>query len=143
MSEIKPPAAKPCTFCPYRTDVPSGIWESQEYAKLRQYDRQTPYQPVAVFLCHLNDADSDRSRVCAGWAGCHDGEHLLALRLHKATGALSPDVAEAVRAYTTPVPLFSSGTEAADHGEAEVTNPGRRAITAAEKISRRRNLENQ
>ena len=68
MSVTLPPARTPCATCPYRTDVPSGVWAPEEYAKLLAYDEETAYQPLSVFLCHQVDG-----RVCAGWAGCHDG----------------------------------------------------------------------
>jgi hypothetical protein len=35
---INPPAPKPCESCPYRKDVPSGVWSEGEYRKLPQYD---------------------------------------------------------------------------------------------------------
>ena len=31
---------KPCASCPYRCDVPSGVWHPDEYAKLEVYDRR-------------------------------------------------------------------------------------------------------
>lgn len=49
---IKAPAKNPCGSCPYRRDVPSGIWSEEEYDKLPQYDLPTGDQPPNVFLCH-------------------------------------------------------------------------------------------
>jgi Family of unknown function (DUF6283) len=117
----KRPAAAPCRTCPYRRDVPSGVWQSDEYAKLADYDRPTGEQPAGVFLCHQQDG-----RVCAGWAGCHDGDHLLALRL--AAMVMDPADAEATRDYVSPVPLFRSGREAAEHGLRDVQRPGAEAV---------------
>ena len=45
-------AKVPCGSCPYRRDVPSGIWEQHEYDKLPEYDGQTWEQNPALFLCH-------------------------------------------------------------------------------------------
>lgn len=136
-----PPAPRPCASCPYRRDVPSGIWAVSEYAKLPAYDEPTHAQPVALFLCHQHDRDTRQARVCSGWAGCHDGDHLLALRIAVVAGEISVETANRIRDYVSPVPLFASGTEAAAHGVREIRAPGRDACTAMDKISsRRRNL---
>src|SRR3954467_54109 len=102
------PAPRPCQSCPYRRDVPSGVWSSTEYAKLVAYDAPTYAQPLALFQCHQNGADDGRARVCAGWVGCH-GQELLALRLAVSTGRLDP----LVMGYRTTVALFASGRDAA------------------------------
>lgn len=135
------PAPRPCGSCPYRVDVPSGIWDACEYAKLPAYDRPTFAQPSALFLCHQHDRDDAAARVCGGWAGCHDGDELLALRVAVSSGEIAVDVAEAVRDYVSPVPLFASGAEAAAHGMREIHTPGAAALTAMAKIGRVRNLE--
>ncbi|MER7617387.1 DUF6283 family protein [Nonomuraea wenchangensis] len=70
-----PPAEGPCGTCPYRRDVLSGLWAREEYDKLRGYDRPTFAQPVTLWLCHQHGRSSPRRRVCAGWAGYHDGIH--------------------------------------------------------------------
>lgn len=138
MATIAAPAPRPCASCPYRRDVPSGIWAPEEYAKLYPYDRDTPHQPAVLFLCHQHERDSDRARVCAGWAGCHDGSHLLALRAAAADGRMTPEAVDATIDYQSPVPLFGSGAEAAAHGMARITEPDHRAVTAMDKIARRR-----
>lgn len=51
-SQVRGPAPQPCASCPYRRDVPSGIWAAEEYAKLPAYDADTPFQPPHLFLCH-------------------------------------------------------------------------------------------
>lgn len=132
-----PPAPRPCQSCPYRRDVPSGIWAREEYEKLRAYDRETGHQPLALFQCHQHDADSPTRRMCAGWVGCH-GDDLLALRLACATGDISPETFEAAVNYDPHVPLFASGSEAADHGQAEILHPSRAARAYSAKIVRRR-----
>jgi hypothetical protein len=129
-----PPAPRPCDSCPYRRDVPSGIWHFDEYEKLRAFDRDTPYQPPTLFQCHQADLGSNRPRICAGWAGCHDAPNLLALRLAVANGRISPDTFRAVIDYQSPIPLFASGDEAADHGQGDIDNPGEVAARAIAKI---------
>jgi hypothetical protein len=123
---LRGPAPRPCESCPYRRDVPSGVWAASEYDKLPLYDAPTYAQPTGVFLCHQQDG-----RVCAGWAGCHDGTNLLSLRIAVSNGALSVADYEATVGYCSPVPLFASGAEAATHGEAGIeapTAPARRVI---------------
>lgn len=133
---IRPPAPRPCISCPYRRDIPSGVWAAEEYEKRRRYDLDTADQPLGVFICHQHP-DSVDPPVCAGWAGCHDGDHLLALRFAALHG-MPRETVEAIRDYRSPVPLFASGAEAAEHGMAEIDHPGPDAVAAMEKIGRRR-----
>lgn len=130
---IHPPAPRPCASCPYRRDVPSGVWHPDEYAKLPDYDEPTPFQPTGVFLCHQVNG-----RACAGWAGCHDMTHNLAIRLAESTGDITPDDADELRDYTTDVELFATGREAAEHGMRDVEHPTPDAVRTLHKITRRR-----
>lgn len=130
---IRPPAQRPCDSCPYRQDVPSGMWDASEYAKLARYDADTIAQPPGLFLCHLTE---ENGRMCAGWAGCHDGDNLLALRLATANGRISPETAQFTVGYRSPVPLFASGTEAAIHGMRNIDQPSDDALAAMNKIER-------
>lgn len=120
-ADTRGPAKSPCGTCPYRRDVPSGVWDASEYAKLPDYDAPTALQPPGLFLCHQADG-----RVCAGWAGCHDGHELLALRMAALQG-MSPDEVANTRDYTSAMPLFGSGQEAADHGMARIDDPDPKA----------------
>lgn len=129
------PASRPCASCPYRLDVPSGIWAAEEYAKLPAYDRPTAEQPTSLFLCHQTGRDDPRARLCAGWVGCH-GDELLALRLAVCRGDV--DGADVGLAFDSPVPLFASGTEAAAHGVRDIDAPGVAAVVAIDKIAARR-----
>lgn len=131
-----PPTPRPCASCPYRRDVPSGIWDASEYAQLPLYDEPTFAQPTALFLCHQHDRADDGARVCGGWAGCHDGDNLLALRVAVSSGEITVDTADAIRDYISPVPLFASGAEAAAHGVRELHQPGVAARDAMAKITR-------
>lgn len=130
MSALHGPAPKPCESCPYRRDVPSGVWSAGEYVKLRLYDEPTPFQPTSVFQCHQNDRQSERARVCAGWVATH-GTELLALRIGVATGEVPR---EAMRYHTT-VSTFATGTEAATHGLRDIEEPGPAARALMAKIA--------
>ena len=136
---VKGPAPRPCASCPYRQDSPSGVWHASEYQKLTAYDSPTYAQPERLFLCHQNDADSDAARLCSGWVGCH-GTELLALRLATVDGTLEAEDIDSTLTYRSPIALFGSGREAADHGVTDIENPGVTAQAAISKIVRRRGL---
>lgn len=124
----------PCGSCPYRRDVPSGVWSEEEYRKLPTYDGE-PYMQIlqggrAVFMCHQQDG-----KLCAGWVGCHGGDNLIALRLTQAM--LGNEIDPSVWAYESPVPLWDSGAEAAAHGMREIDNPGRVARAMVQKLQRK------
>lgn len=116
------PKKHPCGSCPYRQDVPSGLWHPDEYARLIQYDRPTAEQPTQLFGCHQSDGS-----LCSGWVGTHDMDENMAIRIARLEGRLSEADYEATLDYESPVPLFESGMEAAVHGIKEVPNPGERA----------------
>lgn len=123
---VRAPAPRPCATCPYRRDVPAGLWAAGEYSRLPAYDGPTGEQPAAMFLCHDGDG-----RLCAGWLGCHNraaGSHaLLALRVAAVIGRLDRAALAAAAAYRSPVPLFESGRAAAAHGLAGIERPDARA----------------
>ncbi|MEV7177772.1 DUF6283 family protein [Kitasatospora sp. NPDC093679] len=129
------PAPRPCESCPYRRDVPAGVWAAEEYEKLVRYDAPTPEQPPRLFQCHQSDAGSAGRRVCAGWAGCH-GDGLLAPRIAVIQGRLDAVTYRAIAEYVSPVPLFSSGAEAAEHGLSGISEPGAEARRVIGKITR-------
>lgn len=122
--------SQPCSSCPYRRDVASGIWEASEYDKLPGYDGDVPDQIFAgatrLFHCHTWPA-----RLCAGWAGCHDMANSLAVRLRAA------EIGPEVYGYVSPVPLFGSGAEAAEHGMRDLPAPGPAARIKGRRIARR------
>ena len=117
MSEIR---SQPCRACPYRQDVPSGVWSAAEYDKLPPYDAITPEQPFETFACHATP-----EHYCHGWAVVHTNrgrEHdLIALRVF-APGISIPAAS---------VPLFDSGQEACDHGKRDIEHPSDEAIEVA------------
>jgi hypothetical protein len=103
---------------------------------LRGYDADTAHQPPGLFQCHQQDTDGAYRRVCAGWAGCHDGDELLALRLALLQGRISEETFRAVVSYSSPVPLFESGDDAADHGQRQIDTPDELAVRTIAKIVR-------
>jgi hypothetical protein len=134
VTRLARPRKRPCPSCPYRRDVPSGIWAASEYDALAGYDGDTTAQVTAaaysVLFCHqVNGA------VCAGWAGCHDMDENLAIRLaHRIVDVVF------LRQYTTGVPLFGSGAEAAAHGKRDIRRPGPAAQRLRVKVATARAL---
>lgn len=124
------PRKNPCSSCPYRTRVASGIWDESEYAKLPAYDGEIHEQTTtAVFMCHQQDGC-----VCSGWLGHREHpEDMLAVRLGIIRGALDQSCLD----YTTDVPLFGSGAEAAAHGMKHFLEPREDARSVIDKITRK------
>ncbi|WP_341856773.1 DUF6283 family protein [Brachybacterium sp. GPGPB12] len=111
------PRKTPCAPCPYRRGVPSSVWDESECAKLPAYDGDIPEQASdRVFSCHQQDGS-----VCAGWLGHRDPLDLLAVRIGITYGRLDPSCAE----YSTTVPLWPSGADAARHGSRSDQRPRR------------------
>jgi len=129
---VKAPLKKPCPTCPYRRDVPSGVWAPEEYAKLSRYDLPTGEQPTVPFGCHQANG-----HLCSGWAAVHDMDNSLALRLQAAFHRISPEDYEATLRYESPVPVFDSGREAFMHGMTGVAAPGPEAKEAQLKLLRK------
>lgn len=129
LDQESPPGvdAKPCGSCPYRRDVPSGIWAAEEYAKLPLFDGDTWQQDQHLFRCH-----QQTGKLCAGWLGCHGPKQLLALRMY--------EVEASVYSYVCPVPVFSSGAEAAAHGMRDIKAPDPRASRMVEGLIRKRGV---
>jgi len=128
------PRPRPCASCPYRRDVPSGVWAAEEYDKLPGFDGPTGEQTPVVFFCHQQDGS-----VCSGWLGHADPYHLLGVRIGISMGLIDPACAD----YATDVPLFASGQEAAEHGVAAIEAPSAKAEQTIRKIlTRRRSKEN-
>jgi hypothetical protein len=129
MTEPAKPRKRPCPSCPYRKGVPSGVWDPEEYEKLPRYDGDIPEQTaIAVFKCHQQDGC-----VCSGWLGHREPGDMLAVRL----GILSGQLDEESLEYTTTVPLFESGAQAAEHGLSHVVDPGTEAQAVIDKLTRK------
>jgi hypothetical protein len=132
MTEPKPPRKTPCASCPYRKSVPSGLWHESEYRKLERYDGEThEQQTVNLFSCHQGEGD-----ICSGWLGHRDPLDMLAVRIGLSMGTIDGRSAE----YTTTVPLFASGREAAEHGMQDIETPSDDAVEAIQKIVKKRGL---
>lgn len=129
MAKIELPRKRPCASCPYRCDVPSGVWDASEYEKLPQYDGDIASQAMAgavkLFGCHQADG-----HLCAGWAGHRPPDELLAVRLALSDGRIDPEVLD----YETDVRLFPSGAATAEHGMTEIDAPSERAEQAIRKL---------
>lgn len=124
------PRKSPCASCPYRKNVPSGIWDESEYRKLAGYDGEMHEQTAtAVFMCHQGTGCA-----CSGWLAHRDPDDMLAVRLGLMHGELDPACLE----YRTEVPLFDSGAAAAEHGIKEIEAPSEKAVAVITKISRSR-----
>lgn len=116
MTVCKLPAKNPCGSCPYRKDVPPGVWSAEEYEKLPPYDGETFEQPIGMFLCHRQDG-----HLCAGWVATHDMQQSLSFRLAATFEGVTDEWVDGILDYTTDVPLFDSGREAAAHGLSDMT----------------------
>ncbi len=125
------PAKRPCGSCPYRRDVPGGVWHREEYEKLPKFDLPTPDQPAKVFGCHRQNG-----KLCSGWVAVHDMTQNLGLRLALSMGFLTPEVFEATLDYETDVPLFESGAAAALNGLRSLHAPDAKARRIIDKLTK-------
>lgn len=122
----------PCVSCPYRKDVPSGIWDKSEYEKIKPYDNETFRQPPSVFMCHQTDGS-----LCRGWLDCH-GYELIAMRLACLRGKISPAEANKALGEKPFVPIFPTAAAAAKHGLKAIKRPSRKAQLLMDKIELKR-----
>jgi hypothetical protein len=124
------PRPNPCPSCPYREDCPSGVWSAEEYDKLIEYDGEIHEQAMAGgikrFGCHQADG-----HLCSGWVGHREHpSDLLAIRMGLLNGGVDPATLD----YTTDVPLFRSGAEAAAHGKRDLAAPSEQAQATVRKV---------
>lgn len=127
----------PCASCPYRRDVPSGIWSSEEYEKILRYDNETWQQPPRAFLCHQADGC-----LCRGWLDVH-GSGLLGLRIACAIGTLDPEAVSKALDEDPATPVFASAAEAAKHGRRAIKRPGKKAREMVSKLEKKRAKTNE
>ena len=125
-------ASKPCHSCPYRCDVPSGIWDVTEYDKLPEYDKETFEQPQKMFLCHQQNGC-----LCRGWLDCH-GSHLLSIRIASVMGLVDDNQLEQAFNEGPKVAVFSSGAEAAKHGKRGIKQLSVAALGMIQKLVSKR-----
>ena len=125
----------PCTSCPYRKDVPSGVWHFDEYEKLREYDNVEIHADGSVqgalmpFLCH-HTFDMPMETVCRGWLTVH--QESVAVRLAVLKGAVTVEEVYA----EVPEKLYATGNEAADFGQKKIEQPSRKARTVISRLLR-------
>lgn len=128
------PRDRPCVTCPYRKDVEPGIWHPEEYKKLAAYDLETGQQPIGVFQCHQKHI-TGKAEICRGWFDAIDRQNSLALRIAAFSRLIDPRI---VGLKKSPVPVFSSGREAAEHGTLPPEEMSDEAWEQAEKIRKAR-----
>lgn len=133
---MTPCRPRPCSSCPYVVSTPSGLWHPDEYRKLPAWDRDTPDQPAALFMCHQGLL-GEQLRVCRGWLQVHR-DTALGVRVGLATGELDPDE---VWADTPGVAYHPTGTAACVHGLAGVDNPGPDACKAIDRLTTARDRQ--
>lgn len=119
----------PCTTCPYRKDVPAGIWSAEEYEKLRGYD--DPQTSFAAFLCHQSP-EIGRDTLCRGWLSVHCESVAARLLL------LAKRITRSQLYATVKEVLYASGNEAADAGLRGVARPSRQAKRAIRRLTGRK-----
>lgn len=119
----------PCKSCPYRRDVPSGVWAASEYEKLPKYDGEMVEQlmngATGLFLCHQRN-----NALCGGWLACHGSQNLLAMAI--GSHLVEPETFD----YQTDVPVFSSGAEACAHGLRNIEEPDDDAVRVINRLER-------
>lgn len=126
-------ALHPCGSCPYRCDVPSGVWAAEEYDKLPPYDAEETWeQPYTVFLCH-----QQTGALCAGWVGCHDMDKSMGLRIAAAQGIVTEEQYLEALDYVCSIPLWESGQAARDHGVERLDYPDEAVRRVYEKLKRK------
>ena len=112
----------PCKSCPYRKDVPSGVWDASEYKKLLDYDDPIEAPGLDRIMARLKrfDCHQRNGKLCAGWVGCHGAQNLVAINMAMSMGAtVDPKLWD----YKSPVPLWESGKAAHDHGMKKIMRP--------------------
>lgn len=120
-------AKEPCSSCPYRRDVPSGLWHRSEYKKLPEYDEGAEPPSIALFLCHQTNA-TGRETVCRGWLSVH--RNSIAVRLALMQGNVTE---KQVRARVA-TELHESGDAACAAGLLRIRRPGKDAEVLREKL---------
>lgn len=122
-------APRPCESCPYRRDVPSGVWAAEEYEKLIGYDEDVQSE-FSTFHCHQENA-TGIDTVCRGWLTV--ARESVGARLAVLDGRVTDE-----QRYAEPlVPLWPTGRAAAEHGLDEIKRPSERALAMMAKLTRR------
>lgn len=75
---------RPCTECPWRTDVEAGRFPPERYERLAATAHDCSW---SIFACHKSTEGNDV--VCAGFLA-RGAEHNLAIRMALAHGEIDP-----------------------------------------------------
>lgn len=121
-------APSPCGSCPYRKDVPPGVWSADEYRKLPEYDEGK--MQLGIFLCHQTNA-SGRETVCRGWLTV--AAESVAVRLALARKRITLEQRDA----PVLVRLYSSGAEACAAGLEGIKLPSAKAKRLVARLIRK------
>jgi len=126
---------EPCSSCPYRRDVPAGVWAAEEYEKLRNYaddaEGNVRYpEALTPFLCHQTHCHG-RETLCRGWLAVE--KESIAVRLLLILGRVTQEQVDA----PVSCPLYSTGEEATAAGLQGVSRPSRRARSLMAKLMRK------
>lgn len=118
----------PCPTCPYRRDVPSGVWAEQEYVRLKEFDDQ---RKISAFLCHNGGSDPKTNRtLCRGWVEVHNQNWGVRLALCQVEW-------NDANSKPTKVPLYKSGAQAMKAGLRKLNQPSREARAICDKLARK------
>lgn len=142
MSVVKP---KPCAFCPYRKDCPSGVWGEEEYAKLSELHHP---MSIAHFNCHATEEPGGQE-LCRGWLEV-SGRLSLGLRMYMSVMSqkgdfTNEDAEEIFEALDNPcgVEFFETGQDACEHGLRDIFFPSREAFQAMDILQNKYQRLNQ
>lgn len=120
-------AAKPCSDCPWRRDVPAGQFPACRYDALRATAGSRGAEAglsAPIFACHKSAEGKDIA--CAGWLAVVGAEH-LGIRMAMVTGRI--DAAALMLGEGWPE-LFSSYEEmAATQGVSVAANSGSSVVS--------------
>jgi len=93
--------AVPCATCPYRRDVPVGVWHATNFERLLRADRDPIFG--GTFGCHLNDGT-----LCRGWLLDQRARDLPSIRLRRFLMLYDPDRAMLDRVTDGGHPCYES-----------------------------------
>lgn len=117
----------PCSSCPYRKDIPTGVWHASEYEKLRLYDDTAQNQAFIPFHCH-QEPEIGKPTLCRGWLSVHCES--AAVRILGMQGNVTEEQVYA----EVKEPLYKSGNEAADAGLKGIKRPSKKARKIVERL---------
>jgi len=128
-----------CSSCPYRRDVPSGVWAADHYHVLKELDCRrtiklpyptkdgivmldTPNPSPGTFHCHQSNA-TGKPTVCRGWLSVE--RNSIGARLLQMDEMPTEDESDF---------YYSTGTEACEAGLKGIESPSPEARALVEKL---------